>query len=484
MSAETAVELQRGDSRLAEELTSHEVLSGGFGFWAQAFGAISGDNPTTVWRDMVADRAIQHYTDQEEKDGHYSSQLETRKEAVLSKPRRVVAASDSAADQRAASFIEDVLDGLKDFENVLYETLDALGKGVSIAELMYEPDGRQIRVSELRFRQQNAFAFNGLGQPPCGPLRIAGLGGGASDAEPLPENKFLVYSFRPLHGNRWGRPLGRRCFWMVWFKRQDIRAWLKFVEKGSGTVLTKYPRGGADDPAMVQLALDAAEAINNETAVAIPEDFIVEMLTQARGVGSGSHFKDLAESLANAEISKVILGQTLTSAGSDQGSGSLALGEVHDKVRNEKEEVDAKGLMGAINRQVIRPLVTLNFGPNVEAPRWVIEYEDGEDLATLAERDERLVGMGVPMPVSYFVNRYQLPELEQDDEVVRPLARGPAGAAVAGESPDEFTDPPHREPEVVAAAAVGQASPVYAAMVERVMARAAAGLPEEDEEVD
>ena len=59
-----------------------------------------------------------------------------------------------------------------------------------------------------------------------------------------------------------------------------------------------------------------------------------------------------------------------------------------------------------------------------------------------------------------------------------------AGAAVAGESPDEFTDPPHREPEVVAAAAVGQASPVYAAMVERVMERAAAGLPEEDEDLD
>ena len=482
MSAETAVELTRGDSRLAEELTSHEVLSGGFGFWTQAFGAISGDNPTTIWRDMVADRAIQHYTDQEEKDGHYSSQLETRKEAVLSKPRRVVAASDSAADQRVASFIEDVLEGLKDFENVLYETLDALGKGVSIAELMYEPDGRQIRVSELRFRQQNAFTFNGLGEPPCGPLRIAGLGGGASDAEPLPENKFLVYSFRPLHGNRWGRPLGRRCFWMVWFKRQDIRAWLKFVEKGSGTVLTKYPRGAGTE--MVTKALKAAEAINDETAVAIPEDFIVDMLTQARGVGSGSHFKDLAEILANAEISKVILGQTLTSAGSDKGSGSLALGKVHDDVRNEKKEVDAKGLMGAINQQLIRPLVTLNYGPQVAAPRWVIDYEDGEDLGAVAERDERLVGMGVPMPVSYFVKRYQLPEFEQDDEVVRPLTRGPAGAAVAGESPDEFTDPPHREPEVVAAAAVGQASPVYAAMVERVMERAAAGLPEEDEDLD
>ena len=269
---------------------------------------------------------------------------------------------------------------------------------------------------------------------------------------------------------------------MVWFKRQDIRAWLKFVEKGSGTVLTKYPRGAGTE--MVTKALKAAEAINDETAVAIPEDFIVDMLTQARGVGSGSHFKDLAEILANAEISKVILGQTLTSAGSDKGSGSLALGKVHDDVRNEKKEVDAKGLMGAINQQLIRPLVTLNYGPQVAAPRWVIDYEDGEDLGAVAERDERLVGMGVPMPVSYFVKRYQLPEFEQDDEVVRPLTRGPSGAAVAGESPDEFTDPPHREPEVVAAAAVGQASPVYAAMVERVMERAAAGLPEEDEDLD
>ncbi len=456
MPHEQALTLTAGDARLAQELTSAETLSGGLAVWQSMF-EFGSENPTLVWRRMIADQAIAEYVEMEEKDGHYGAQLETRKESVLSKPRRVTPASDAVSDMRVAEFIEDVLDGLADFDNALYELMDALGKGVSIAEIMYERAGSEIRPVELRFRPQQAFAFNESGNPPSGPLRIA------RGEEILPANKFVVHSFRPHLGNRWGRPLARRCFWPSWFKRQDIKFWLKFVEKGTGTVLAKYPAGSKDSEKA--LALTAAEAVNDETAVAISESFAVDILGAARQGGTGV-YKALAEDYANAEISKVVLGQILTSSGSDQGSGSLALGQVHNEVRKEKTEVDARSLMRVINQQLIRPAVLLNFGPNVDRPRWVIDFEEGEDLGKLAERDERLVGVGVDLPLSYFHERYQIPVPEKGEPVA--ASTGAAASAEGG----EFAEPGEREGRRIVAQGVAEAKKLYAEWIETLIEQA------------
>ena len=472
---EQAVELRRGDSRLSDELTAPDVLSAGQASWRWMYGI--DDNPSSVWHAMMAPNgaaAIEHYCQMEEKDGHYGAQLETRKEGVLSKERRVIPASDSTQDERIAEFITDVLENLAGWDHALYELLDALGKGVSIGELMYGFEGREIRVTEIRFRPQGWFTFGDLSDVwQTGPLRLAGV-----EDEILPPNKMVVSTFRPHKGNRWGRPLARRCWWPVWFKRQDVKFWLKFVEKGTGTIVTKYPQGS--DDAQKAKALEAAEVINSETAVAIPENFVVEILEKARQGGTGI-YKSLAEDFSNREISLVILGQLLTSQGSDQGSGSRALGEVHNEVREEKIEVDAKGLMDVVQRQIVRPLVDLNFGPDRDAPKWVIDYEQGDDLSAMATRDKTLFDMGVPIPVKYALDRYQIPEAVDAEEV---LTARPVTVAGAGAGDDEEgaqfieTDPPHREPEELARLGVEEAKAGYARMIARLVERAGARFPD------
>jgi phage gp29-like protein len=183
---------------------------------------------------------------------------------------------------------------------------------------------------------------------------------------------------------------------------------LKFIEKGSGSVVVRYPQGASDQDK--QRALEAAEAINAETAVAIPENFQIasELLNAARA-GDTDVFLTLADTLCNNEIARVILGQTLTQRGSEDGSGSRALGEVHQEVRFEKVAADARDLMAVINDQLLRWLFLFNFGPDVRPPRWVISLDPPADLRQRIDIDERLARLGAPLPLTYLQRTYSLP---------------------------------------------------------------------------
>ncbi|MGH9779138.1 MAG: phage portal protein family protein [Candidatus Acidiferrales bacterium] len=395
------------------ELVTNEVLAS-VGTNPVAFSGA--DNPSAAWRLMLGDSPAAYalYRDLEEKDGQVSSALETRKDGVLRRERKVVAASATADDERRATFAREVLAAIPNFENILYELLDAAAYGFSVAEILWEQDGSAVFIRDIKPRPQELFAFGETGAPHVGALRFSTFSrrqappGSARGEALLPEHKFLVYSFRPRHGNRRGRPLLRRVFWASWFKRQDLKFWLKFIEKGTGSVVVRYPAGATDQDK--QRALEAAEAINAETAVAIPENFQIatELLNAARA-GDTDVFLTLADTICNNEIARVILGQTLTQRGGEDGRGSRALGEVHQEVRFEKVAADARDLMSVVNDQLLRWLFLFNFGPDVPTPHWTIALDPPEDLRQRIEIDERLARLGAPLPLGYLQRTYSIP---------------------------------------------------------------------------
>lgn len=396
---------------VTDELVTPEVLAR-VGTNPIAFSGA--DNPTAAWRLMLSDSpgAYPLYRDLEEKDGQISSALETRKEGVLRRERKVVAASSSAADERRADFAREALAAIPNFESILYELLDATGYGFTVAEILWEQEGSTVFIRDLKPRPQDLFAFGLPGHPQTGALRFSHESRVTSHQSPLlPEHKFLVYSFHPRHGNRRGRPLLRRVFWASWFKRQDLKFWLKFIEKGTGSVVVRYPQGATDQDK--QRALEAAEAINAETAVAIPDNFqIASELLQAARAGDSSVFLALADQLCNNEIARVILGQTLTQRAGEEGRGSRALGEVHEEVRFEKIAADARDLMAVVNDQLLRWLFLFNFGPDVSVPRWSVQLDPPEDLRQRIEIDERLARLGVPLPLTHLQRVYSVPSAQ------------------------------------------------------------------------
>ncbi len=140
--------------------------------------------------------------------------------------------------------------------------------------------------------------------------------------------------------------------------------------------------------------------------MAIPEHLQLELLEAARS-GRGN-YADLYDRL-NAAISKVVIGQTMTT---DNGA-SRAQGEVHLSVRDDIIAADARLICDSFNRSVVRWLVDWNF-PGAAYPRVERELDDAPDLKVQAERDEIVIRMMGKRPDTAYIKATYGLELVED----------------------------------------------------------------------
>lgn len=451
---------QQLDKKAAEEPIFKEILGSDLLYNYQALSydiqtiGLNFFNPSELWAQIQYDPwlAMVVYTDLEMKDDAIISALDTRKDAVLAKARRVLPASHSRQDRKVAEFVEETLEGYfiekegrySGLDQQLFEMLDAVGKGVSIGEILFGDGGDRVYISDVKYKPQHLFSFaegplaassmpSYLGIQ-TGPLRVRNAFNipGVGENGLLPEMNFVAASYRPLYSNRWGNATLKKCFWLSWFKRQAFRQWLRYLEKGSGSVVSRYNDGASKDEK--GKALDAARAVNEESAVAVPNKFHIEVMEHVRQ-SLGTAFEGLTDDMCNNGIFRVINGQTLTTRGSE-GGGSQALGNVHQQVRAEKTEWDAKFLMHNVNKSFVRPIVFWKFGPSTRLPRWVIDYDPKRDQSAESIVDDRLHSMGLPMTKKYFYDKYNVPKPTDGEELLEAPANESAPA-----SPSTGVDP-------------------------------------------
>ncbi|MBL4876389.1 MAG: DUF935 family protein, partial [Cohaesibacteraceae bacterium] len=127
-------------------------------------------------------------------------------------------------------------------------------------------------------------------------------------------------------------------------------------------------------------------------------------------------FKEFAEYL-DGMISKAVLGQTMTT---DDGS-SQAQAEVHDRVRMDILQADAKQLSATINMHLIRPYVDMNFGVQEAYPTFKIEPQIPEDLDLLSRVIERLAKLGLKISQKEIRDKFGLSEPDKGEEVIGAL---------------------------------------------------------------
>lgn len=367
-----------------------------------------------------------------DKDGHLYSVIQTRIYGLLSRERSVVAGGDDPRDVAVAEWVQRTLAAVPGWEEALRWLLMSLAKGMAVVEIDWgyrPPDPRREAVAlsgperqavpfGLRRRLPQDFAIDDEGR-----LRVIGEQDalwwgrlGTTDRAPVvPLGKALMMTFNSAPDAPLGVGLCQKSFWLHWFKKQTLKFWVIFNEKfGQPTVVGKYPTGA--NPTDQEALLEVVESLQTDAGVTIPENMVIDLL-EAKRSGTVNTYKDLVD-WCNNEMSKVVLGETLTA---DEGrrTGSYALGQIHNLVRNEYIESDAKALMAVINEQLIRPMVRFNFGNDVALPRWVIDTTADENLREQLEVDRGLIAAGVPLSLDYFYQRYRRPAPSQGEATLR-----------------------------------------------------------------
>jgi phage gp29-like protein len=401
-----------------EEIVTREVLRYQ-GLNAQAFSGSM--NPSSIYRIMVdgLGQVFPFYREVEEKDLTIASSLEVRKLLVQARQWNVVGADEE--NGQAALYKDEAsafLNSIPGFSFVLEELLDAAAYGYAVAEIMWKIESNRVGVEKIIGRPQEFFDFRqAMLDPPLGDLRF--LPDMIIPGQEVPQSKFLVSTYKPRHGDRRGLPLLRKLYWASWFKRQGLRLDLQFLEKGQGTVAVQY--SDSADSSEKEKALVAAQAIVDEVAVAVPSSVkLLESLLTGTRRREGKDYQALLDYL-DSEMTRIVLGQTLTTRGSEQQRGTQALGEVHQDLLFEIVKRDSGQLSEVIDEQLLRPWGLWTFGPafldRAFRPHFMIDVEPEEDVLGQARILKEARGL-VDVPRAEAYRRLQIPEPEEGEALV------------------------------------------------------------------
>ncbi|WP_162906700.1 DUF935 domain-containing protein [Algihabitans albus] len=354
----------------------------------------------------------------EEKDLHYASVLGVRKRQVSQLPITVVPAGEEAEQLRQAEELEDWLER-EELRDELIDILDATGKGFSLTEILWDTSERQWRPKGLEWRDPRWFRFDRTdGRTPL--LRET------TGDRPLTPFKYVFHCSKAKSGLPIRGGLARLAAWMYLFKSYTVKDWLAFMEVyGMPLRVGKYHAGATAEEKAVLLR--AVRNIGADVGAIIPEGMMIDFV---EAVGKGATANDLYEKFGNwadTQVSKGVLGQNLTT---QVEGGSFAAANVHNEVRGDIEGADARQLSATLNRDLVRPFIDLNYGPQKVYPRLKIGREEERDLRMLLAGAKALVPMGARISRKGMMQAFALPEAEDEEDQLTapaPSDSGPAG---------------------------------------------------------
>ena len=394
----------------------------------------------------------------EERDPHYQGVLGTRRRSVSQIDITVEPGSDDARDIEIADMVRDWLDR-DELSDEIFDILDALGKGYSFTEIIWDTSEGDWRPARLEWRDPRWFRFER--RDLATPVRLEDGG----QEVPLEPFKFIFATMKAKSGLVLRSGLARVAAWGWMFKAYTQRDWAIFTQTyGQPLRLGKFGAGATEEDKSTLFR--AVANIAGDCAAIIPESMAIDFI-ESKNVGPGSELYLQRSDWLDRQISKAVLGQTTTT---DAVAGGHAVSKEHRLVQEDIERADARLLQGILNRDLIRPWVDLQYGPQERYPRLRIARPEAEDLKQLAESLNILVPLGVRVSMSEVRDRFGLGEPGPDDEILGvktpppPPAPPPPGApgqdgpmkAVSAEIKRGAADPglPAPQAEVAAPEAV------------------------------
>jgi phage gp29-like protein len=367
--------------------------------------------------------------DMEERDAHLYAELHKRKGAItvlewdLQEPDGA-----SRAERKLTAQLGEWLHALPDFEDLLLGLMDGVLKGFAMHEMVWQLDGG-VLLPQVTFRPQRWFTLDEATR------NVLMLRSATARGEPLQPFSWITHQHRSRNGYMARQSLARVLAWPYLFKNYSVRDLAEFLEiYGLPLRVGKYPSGAGD--AEKRALLRAVTEIGHNAAGIIPQGMAVEF--QAAAAGNEVPFMAMV-SMMEASESKAILGQTLTA--SEGQHGTQALGKVHDGVRMDIRNADARQVESTLNRQLLYPVAVLNI-PGVDPrrlPKFVFDTGEAEDMAAYADSLPKLAAAGLRIPVKWAQDKLRIPEPAEGEAV---LAAPPPPALPPGGDPAPQDKPP------------------------------------------
>ena len=349
--------------------------------------------------------------DMEEKDLHYLAVLSTRRRQVSQLTVSVDPADDSTEAGKDADLVREWM-SRDEIEDELFDLTDAVGKGFSVCEIVWDMSERQWMPKRLEYRLPVWFRYDWK----TGTTLQRRDDTGQELWVDLEPGKFVVHRARAKSGLPIRGGLARCVMWWWLFKNFGVRDWLRFVEAyGHPLRVGKYDKGATEPEKDVLLR--AVRNVASDASAIVPESMMIEFIENS-GTGVRSDLYNDLLKYVDDSMSKAVLGQTLTTETSKSGGGALALGQVHNEVREDIEKSDAKQLGATLTRDIAVPLVLLNHGHRDRYPRIRVGREAEGDPAMLAEALAKLGPMGLTVKAQEVRERLNLSEPGEDDEVI------------------------------------------------------------------
>lgn len=356
-------------------------------------------------------RLIDTFNTYKQKDAHLQSILLTSEEAVAGLDWALVLPEKAKArDKRAMEWCEEQLRKVDGLSRLLAHQASSRAYMFSVSETLWTKESGRVVPIGFEYHAHRRFAFRQSDARLV--WRDDNMPNDGVDFREKFPGKFIVSQPRVTGDVAQREGLIRVLLWAALFRNWDLADWMKLAE-----IAWKPWRLGSFEKEAAQEDIDnltdILEGLTSSGVGVHPIGTKVDVKWPTGGSGGRSAHSELFERIA-AEMSKVVLGQTLTT---EQGNtGSHALGNVQNEVRKDLREATARHVAADITRDLIAPMVRMNFGPAVAVPSFVLLTEDAEDIEKIAKAVSLLAGAGLVFSSSWARDKLGADEPKDGDE--------------------------------------------------------------------
>jgi phage gp29-like protein len=356
-----------------------------------------------------------------QRDAQVRACLTTKRLSVLSKSVEVHPADDSASARASAAMVTAAVKAIPGgWGGIALGALDALAMGYSVGEYIWGLDGQLLKVF---WHDPRRFQFMADAYGDVNGLAVLDSG------QELGRGAFVLWAHQAKYGNPYGES-DLVAAYRPWSEKDLIqRMWLTALDRfGAPVPVARVPISwGQED--IDQLSATLAK-LQNESCLVVTNDVEIDAKLDAGRVEPAHAFVTATQE-KDTQIARSILGQELTTQGSSGGSGSYALGQVHQDVQTDWIEAIRADLGECVLTGQVAAKLCEMMMPGAPVPRVAFSDLSAEELAARRDLLDKLLSGQVVAPSESWIRRWiGIPEA-MPGEYTPPARREIAGVGNA-----------------------------------------------------